>query len=189
MAWVNQQGYGENGSASSQSDDYMVMSIKKKNVMEVKIPGARVEVEMSGRKMWLWVDSGSPVTIFSMKDLKATLGKSNFRLQPSQEEYLDYNNNRMHILGNKPQEVNGKNKIEAEKKLKSNLYLCIGDEAQIIFKARKPTVSIRTERYIRVLDEMQNVFRRERNVTYERGLFFGRKQRERTKRSKNSMRS
>ena len=88
-----------------------------------------------------------------------------------------------------PEEVNGKNRIEAEKKLKSNLYLCIGDEAQIISKARKPTVSIRTERYPRVLDEMQNVFRRERNVTYERGLFFGRKQRERTKRSKNSMRS
>ena len=100
MAWVNQQGYGENGSASSESDDYMVMSIKKKNVMEVKIPGARVQVEVSGKKMWLWVDSGSPVTIFSMKDLKATLGKTNFRLQPSQEEYLDYNNNRMHILGN-----------------------------------------------------------------------------------------
>ena len=49
--------------------------------------------------MWLWVDSGSPVTIFSMTYLKAALGKTNFRLQPSQEEYLDYNNNQIHILG------------------------------------------------------------------------------------------
>ena len=83
---------------SSGSDDYMVTSIKKKNVMELKIPGARVQVEVSGKKMWLWVDSGSPVTIFSMTDLKAALAKTNFRLQPSQEEVLDYNDNRIHIL-------------------------------------------------------------------------------------------
>ena len=76
-----------------------------------------------------------------------------------------------------PEEVNGKNRIESEKKLKSNLYLCIGDEAQRIFKARKPVVNVKTE-YPRVLDEMQNVFKRERNVTHERGLFYGRKQRE-----------
>ena len=77
-----------------------------------------------------------------------------------------------------PEEVNGKKRLDSEKKLKSNLYLCIGDEAQRIFKARKPTVNIKTERYPRVLDEMQNVFQRERNVTHERGLFYGRKQRE-----------
>ena len=77
-----------------------------------------------------------------------------------------------------PEEVNGKNRIDAEKKLKSNLYLCVGDEAQRIFKAQKPAVFVKTERYPRVLDEMQNVFQRERNVTHERGLFYGRKQRE-----------
>ena len=54
VAWLNQQGCGENESMSSGSDDYMVMSIKKKNVMELKIPGARVQVEVSGKKMWLW---------------------------------------------------------------------------------------------------------------------------------------
>ena len=84
---------------TSGSDDYMVMSIKKKNVMELKIPGTRVQVDVSGKNMWLWVDSGSPVTIFSMTDLKATLGKTKIQLQPPQEEYLDYNNNRRNILG------------------------------------------------------------------------------------------
>ena len=39
----------------------------------------------------------------------------------------------------------GKNRIEAEKKLKSSLYLCIGDEAQGITKARKPAVNVKTE--------------------------------------------
>ena len=75
-----------------------------------------------------------------------------------------------------PEEVNGKNRLDSEKKLKSNLYLCIGDEAQRIFKARKPTVNIKMVRYPRVLDEMQSVLQRERNVTHERGLFYGRKQ-------------
>ena len=99
VAWVRQQRSGENESMTSGSDDYLVMSIKKKNVSELKISGARVQVEVSGKKMWLWVDSGSPVTIFSMMDLKALLGKTNIQLQPSQDEFLDYNNNRIHILG------------------------------------------------------------------------------------------
>ena len=77
-----------------------------------------------------------------------------------------------------PEDVNGKNRIEAEKKLSSNLYLCFRDEAQRIFKARKPAVNVKTEMYPRVLDEMQNVFKHERNVTHERGLFYGKKQRE-----------
>ena len=79
-------------------------------------------------------------------------------------------------VANLPEEVNGENRIESEKK--SNLCLCIGDKAQRIFKARKPAVNVKTERYPRVLDEMQNVFKRERNVMHERGLFYGRKQRE-----------
>ena len=42
-----------------------------------------------------------------------------------------------------PDDVNGKNRTESEKKLKSNLYLCIGDEAQRFFNARKPGVKIK----------------------------------------------
>ena len=39
------------------------------------------------------------------------------------------------VIAALPEEVNGKNRIKAEKKLKSNLYLCIRDEAQRILKA------------------------------------------------------
>ena len=99
VAWVNQKGSRDNESMTSGSDDYMVMSIKKQNVTELKIPGARFQVEVSGRKMWLWMDSGSAVTILSITDLKPTLGKTNNQLQPSQDEFLDYNNNQIHILG------------------------------------------------------------------------------------------
>ena len=34
-----------------------------------------------------------------MTDLKTTLGKTNFHLESSQEEFLDYNNNQIHTLG------------------------------------------------------------------------------------------
>ena len=100
VSWVNQQGCGENESMTSGSDDYMVMSIhRKRNETELKLPGARVQVEVSGKKMWLWIDNGSPVTIFSINDLKETLGKANIQLKPSKDEFLDYNNNRINIPG------------------------------------------------------------------------------------------
>ena len=99
VAWVNQQqGCGENRSISSGSDDHMVMSIRKKNAIELKISSGRVKVQVSGKKMWLWVDSGSPVTIFSVTDLKTTLSKTNLQQQPTREDFFDYNNNRTHIL-------------------------------------------------------------------------------------------
>ena len=53
VSWVSQQGSGENESMTSGLDNYMVMSINmKKNETELKIPGARVQVEVSGKKMW-----------------------------------------------------------------------------------------------------------------------------------------
>ena len=58
------------------------------------------------------------------------------------------------------------------------LNLCIGDAVQRIFKARRPPVTIKIQQYPKLMDEMQNLFKRERNVTHERGLFCGRKQKE-----------
>ena len=49
-------------------------------------------------------------------------------------------------------DINGKNRVEADKKLKSIWYLCISDEGQRIIKARKLVASIKTERYDRVFD-------------------------------------
>ena len=47
-----------------------------------------------------------------------------------------------------------------KKKLKSNLYLCIRDEAQPTFKARQPELDIKTVPYPQVLDYMEQVFKR-----------------------------
>ena len=71
----------------------------KKNAVELKLPSARGQVEVSGKKIWLWIDSWSPVTIFSMTDLKALLDKANLHLQPIREVFLYYSNNQIHILG------------------------------------------------------------------------------------------
>ena len=71
VGWVNQQEEGsEEIFTSSGSDEYMIMSIMKKNSDELKTPSARIQAKVSGKKMWLWVYSGCPVTIFSMTDLK-----------------------------------------------------------------------------------------------------------------------
>ena len=48
----------------------------------------------------------------------------------------------------------------------------------IFLKTREPGVDIKAERNLRVLDNMERVFKRERNVTHEKGLFYGRKQRD-----------
>ena len=51
VSWVNQQGCGENESMTSGSDNYMVMSIKrKKNETELKIPRPAFKLRCQGRR-------------------------------------------------------------------------------------------------------------------------------------------
>ena len=59
-----------------------------KNSVELKNLSARIQAEVSEKKMRHWVDSGSPVTILCMTDLKATLGKANLHLQPIRQEFF-----------------------------------------------------------------------------------------------------
>ena len=77
-----------------------------------------------------------------------------------------------------PQEVNGKNRLEAEQTLISNLYLCLGERGQDELHNRKPHLDLATTRYPRVLDEFENVFRKERNETFETYQLLSRKQRD-----------
>ena len=77
-----------------------------------------------------------------------------------------------------PEEVNGKNRLEAEQTLISNLYLCLGERGQDELHNRKPHLDLATTRYPRVLDEFENVFRKERNETFETYQLLSRKQRD-----------
>ena len=101
VGWVNQEAE-EEYDMSKRLSEYMVMATKRKqNVTEVEIPNAGVLANVCGKSMWLWVDSGSFVFIFSLPELKPAMGKAKFHLIPRMDEFkfLNYNNNRIHILG------------------------------------------------------------------------------------------
>ena len=57
------------------------------------------------------------------------------------------------------------------------VYLCIGDEAKCILKARKQAVKVKTQKYPMLMDALTEFFESLRNVIHERGLFYVRKQR------------
>ena len=68
-----------------------------------------------------------------------------------------------------PENVDGKNWLEAEQTLISKLYLCLGEKGQEEFHKCKPHLDLRASRYPRVLDAMEGEFKKERNETYEVG--------------------
>ena len=74
--------------------------------------------------------------------------------------------------------VIGKNRLEAEQNLISNLYLCLGERGQDELHNRKPHLDLAATRYPRVLDEFESVFKKERNETFETYQLLSRKQRE-----------
>ena len=74
-----------------------------------------------------------------------------------------------------PEDVNGKNCLEAEQTLTSNLYLCLGERGQDELHNRKPQLDLVATRYSRVLDEFESVFKKERNETFETYQLLSRK--------------
>ena len=76
------------------------------------------------------------------------------------------------------EEVRGKNCLEAEQTLISNLYFCLGERGQDELHNQKPHLDLATTRYPQVLDEFETVFRKERNETFETYQLLSRKQRD-----------
>ena len=76
-----------------------------------------------------------------------------------------------------PAKVNGKNRLEADQTLISNLYLCLGEHGQDELHNRKPHLDLAVTRYPRRLDEFVSVFRKERNETFQTFQLLSRKQR------------
>ena len=54
--------------------DYLVMSIRSKNRTALKAAGAKLPIAINGRKTSVWIDSGSPRSIFTIGELRKTLG-------------------------------------------------------------------------------------------------------------------
>ena len=52
--------------------------------------------------MNIWIDSGSPISILTLDDLKKTVGRTGINLKQNDKEYdefRDYSNNRIEMLG------------------------------------------------------------------------------------------
>ena len=66
-----------------------------------------------------------------------------------------------------PEEVDTEDRLASEKKLISNLYLCLVEKGQDELLKRRPHLDLSTTRYSRVLDTIGTEFKKERNETYE----------------------
>ena len=74
-----------------------------------------------------------------------------------------------------PGEVDGKNRLDSEQILISNLYLCLSEKKQDKLNKRRPHLDLSTIRYPRMLDVPKTEFKKERNETYEKFQLLSRK--------------
>ena len=49
------------------------MSIRSKNRTELKVAGAKLPIAINGKKTSVWIDSGSPMSIFTIGELRRTI--------------------------------------------------------------------------------------------------------------------
>ena len=88
--------------SSSSDGDYMVLAVRHKKFTEIKIAGAQLPIQINGRASRVWIDSGSPVSIFTIGELRGTLGASPLKLGAFSNEdtaYRDYRNNPLKLVG------------------------------------------------------------------------------------------
>ena len=78
------------------------MAIKSRRETELKVAGARPPIKINGRKTNVWIDSGSPISIFTVGELKRTLGAARVNVKapaPADGEFRDYGHNPLRLLG------------------------------------------------------------------------------------------
>ena len=78
------------------------MSIRRKEQEELRVAGAKLALKINGKATQAWIDSGSPISIFTIGELKRTLGACNVHLKPldpKDDQFRDYGNNPLKFLG------------------------------------------------------------------------------------------
>ena len=66
IGWVNKNRVVHSWDSSSSDGDYMVMAIKHKRSTELKVAGAQLPIKVNGKSTRVWIDSGSPISIFTI---------------------------------------------------------------------------------------------------------------------------
>ena len=78
------------------------MSVRRMKEEELKVAGAKLVLWIDGQATQAWIDSGSQISIFTIGELKCTLGACNVRLQqldPRHDQFRDYGSNPLKFLG------------------------------------------------------------------------------------------
>ena len=91
-----------NSWSSESSDDYMVMAIRRKKETLLKVGGPKLKIYINEHPMNIWIDSGSPISILTLDDLKKRVGRAGINLKQDDiedDEFRDYSSNRIKILG------------------------------------------------------------------------------------------
>ena len=102
VGWVTDSKAPAHGSDSDSSTEYVVMSIRRKEETELRVAGAKLALRINGKATQAWIDSGSPIFIFTIGELKRTLGTVNVQLKPldpKDDQFRDYGNNPLKFLG------------------------------------------------------------------------------------------
>ena len=84
------------------SDDYMVMEIERKKETLWKVAGPNFKIYINGHPMIIWIDSGLPISILTLDDLRRTVGRAGTNLKQDDaddDDVRDYSNNRIKMLG------------------------------------------------------------------------------------------
>ena len=78
------------------------MAIKSWRKTELKVAGARLPIKINGKQTNVCIDTGSPISIITIGDLKWTLGTAGVNVKapaPEDDEFRDYENNPLRLLG------------------------------------------------------------------------------------------
>ena len=67
--------------SSESSDDYMVMALRRKKETLLKVAGPKLKIYLNGNPMIIWIDSGSPISILTLDDLRKTVGRAGINLK------------------------------------------------------------------------------------------------------------
>ena len=102
VGWVTDSNAVTNGWDSDSSTVYVLMLVRRKQEEELKIAEAKSALRINGHATQAWLDSGLPISIFAIGELKHTLGTCNVRLQlldPNDDQFRDYGNNPLKFMG------------------------------------------------------------------------------------------
>ena len=102
VGWVNTPVKKQQSWDSDSSGDYVVMAIKSRRETELKLAGARLPIKVNGKQTNAWIDSGSPISLFTIGELKRTLGTAGVNVKapaPEDDELRGYEKNPLRLLG------------------------------------------------------------------------------------------